>query len=329
MSIPWLVGPTQQWTKQANRLSHAYLLTGPAGLGIVGFAKQMSQDLLCQQDGFSACYQCVHCNLQQQGNHPDFFHLKVQEDKKEISIAQVRELIGKLYATSHQGGYKVALIECVEKLNRASFNALLKTLEEPPERTVLILTTHQAGQLPATILSRCRQITFVTPPLQEAIDWLQIALPQVDAPLLKKSLRINWGAPFKAKQWIEDKQFEQEASWQSDLKALQEARQTASQVVETWLKTEDPEAVFNYFYLWTVSAMRAALYQKKITYNPNWAVFQKWVQQAQQAWQGNGNKELLLESLCLAWLAHQQPDFDPNSELFNLLKGSHIRGPYV
>lgn len=328
--LPWLTEQSALWSQQQNRLSHAYLLAGSSGLGITDFAKQMAKDLLCQQGSFNACQQCQHCNLFDKKKQPDFFHLRVQDDKKEISIAQVRELITKLYATSHQGGYKVALIEEVEKLNTASFNALLKTLEEPAEHTVLILTTHKVNRLPATILSRCRKIDFICPMLPEAMQWLSQALPQADTPLLKKSLRVNWGAPLKAKGWIENKQFEQEAEWQADLKSLTANQQTVSQVVAKWLKFAQPEEVFNYFYLWSISAVRAALYQQKIAYNPNWLLFQKMVLQAQEVWRGNANKELVLESVCLAWLEHQLPDFDVNNKneenVFNLLKGPLIRG---
>ena len=326
---PWLEKQFAQWHQQLNHLSHAYLLTGVSGLGINEFAKQMAKDLLCKSQGLEACNNCTSCNLVAKGNHPDFFHLTVSEDKKEISIDQIRELNYKILETSHQGGYKVAFIEGAENLNVSSFNALLKTLEEPPVNTVIILTTYQKNRLPATILSRCRKIDFITPALTAGMEWLHQQLPQADEPLLKKSLRVNWSAPILAKQWIENKQFEQEAEWQADLKSLISNRQSVAQLVKKWIKYETPAVVFDYFYLWSVSAIRSAQYHQKIEFNPNWFVFQKMVLQARVIWDKNANKELLLEATCLAWQQHQQTDFDPNSKLFTLFNGSLTRGPQI
>ena len=326
MLYPWFEDPLAEWSKQDNNLSHAYLLSGIEGIGLTEFANQMANDLLCKNQGLSACNNCISCNLFSRNSHPDLFYISVPEDKKEISVDQIRELNKKLFETSHQSGFKVALIERAEKLNISSFNALLKTLEEPPANTVLILTTNEKNRLPATILSRCRKIDFVTPTSVVGINWLKQQLPQADEPLLKKALRVNWSAPLKAKKWIESNQFEQESEWQLDLRALRENKLSVSQTVAKWVKYENPEVVFDYFYLWSVSAVRAALYQQKIAFNPNWLFFQKMVLQARSIWFKNANKELLLEATCLAWQQHQLPNFDPNSKLFTLFNGSLIRG---
>lgn len=336
--LPWLESLWQEWLAQTAQsqpnaqdygIGHAYLLAGTEGIGVTGFAEQVAQGILCQQPGLEACGQCAQCHQFTRRTHPDFFRVSIPEDKKEISVDQIRQLSDKIFSTSHQGGYKVALIEAVEHLNRSAFNALLKTLEEPPARTVLLLTTHHAGRLPATIVSRCRQLRFSTPAFDQAYAWLSQSMPQADDALLKRALKVNWGAPLNAKQWIEDKGFELEAEWQSDMKALRNGKLAVSQVVEKWVKFEHPEQVFDWFYLWTVDAIRSASYQNKLDFNPSWVLFQKWVLQAKQTWRQNANKELLLESLCLAWLAHQKPDFDPNQPLFSVMKGDWIRGQWV
>lgn len=336
--LPWLFPVWQQWLAQnCSTLSsdgdygigHAYLLSGVEGIGLTAFAEQMAQGVLCQQSGLEACGQCSQCHQFSQSTHPDFFRVQVPEDKKEISVDQIRNLTEKVFSTSHQGGYKVVLIEAVELLNASAFNALLKTLEEPPARTLLILTSYHAARLPATILSRCRQIRFSTPDRESAYQWLSQVLPQADEALLKKSLNVNWGAPLDAKQWIETKGFEQEAEWQANMKALRSGQIAVSQIVEKWMKFEYPEQVFDWFYLWSVNAIRSASYQGSRPYNPNWTVFQKWVLQAKQTWRQNANKELLLESLCLAWLAHQQPDFNPDQPMFKVMQGNLVRGRYI
>lgn len=275
--------------------------------------------------GVDACQNCPQCHQFSHQTHPDFLRLALLEDKKEISVDQVRALNEQVYRTSHQGGFKVVLIEQVEHLNRSAFNALLKTLEEPPQNTVMILTTHQLHQLPATLISRCRQMTFAVPSQAESIQWLQQQLPQADAALVKKAMKLNWGAPLAAKSWVESNTFEQESSWQADLKSLQQQRTTTSQVVDKWKKWPQPELVFDYFYLWTVNYIRAAIYGEKLPYDPNWLVFQKSVLQARQLWQQNINKDLLLENICLEWLACQQAGYQVNTAL----QPATIRGKQV
>src|SRR5581483_3689892 len=90
--------------------------------------------------------------------HPDWIQVQPVDDSRQIRIEQVRDLAQELSLTSHQGGYKVGVLSPADVLNRFAANALLKTLEEPPPRTVLILVATQPSRLPATILSRCQRI---------------------------------------------------------------------------------------------------------------------------------------------------------------------------
>lgn len=322
MIFPWQETAWQQWQQQAAHLGQAYLLSGAAGIGIDAFGREMAQGLLCQTPGVKACGQCAQCHQFRQATHPDFWVLKRLEDKKEITIDQVRELTDKVSRTAHQGGFKVVLVLETETLNVSAFNALLKTLEEPPERTVLILTTHRLSALPATIISRCRQVAFAAPSRDEALAWLQQALPQADLPLLKKALTLNWGGPVAAKTWIDDKAFEWEAAWQDDIKGLQQGRLSVSQAVEKWKKWPQPEVALDYFYAWSVNVVRSALYGQKRPYSPNWLAFQKAVLQARQYWHQNVNKDLLLEGICLEWLQQHQTDYQPGSAF----SGALIRG---
>ncbi len=85
------------------------------------------------------------------------------EESRQIRIEQVRELADELALTSHQGGYKVGILTPADALNRFAANALLKTLEEPPARTLLILVATQPSRLPATILSRCQRLRVRAP----------------------------------------------------------------------------------------------------------------------------------------------------------------------
>ena len=305
---PWLLAQWQQWQQLQNRLGHAYLFSGPKGIAIERFTELVAQTIFCESR--SACGHCSGCHLFATRQHPDFYHLSVLEDKKEISVEQVRGLISQLNEMAHQGGYKVAWVECPEHLNKAAFNAILKSLEEPAKQTLFLLTTHQAVFLPATIISRCQKLNFTMPSLDSAQAWLQHALPQADQALLTRALRLNWGAPIDAKNWIEASKFEQDSEWKTTVKQIQAGQKSVRQVVDVWLKWPQPEQVFDFFYLWTVSALRAGFYKQSTPYTAvqkqNWLRFQQACLKAKQNWQRNANKQLVLEALCLEWLQIQQ-----------------------
>lgn len=326
--VPWLSPQWSQWLQLSDRLGHAYLLSGPKGIGLEQFVDAVVQSTFCLQPlNGQACDHCQGCHLLKGQQHPDFYHLKRQEDKKEIAVDQVRGLINKLNETAHQGGYKVIWIEGIEFLNQSAFNALLKTLEEPAARTLFLLTTHEIGRLPATIKSRCQQLSFTPPMLPDAIEWLHQKAPQVDVALIKRALRLSWGAPLDALQWIEAAKFEEDTQWKEGLKQLQSGRKSVSQVVSEWLKWPTPITVFDYFYQWSVSAVRSVTYvtaaqtqahaeketnqawllsPEQTLQLQNWLRFQQATLQAKENWLGNANKELVLETLCLEWLEVQQ-----------------------
>ena len=312
---PWLNPQWQQWQQLLGRLGHAYLLSGPQGIGIEAFIKDVAQSVFCKNNQTGqACGQCSSCHLFLTQQHPDYYQLARLEDKKEISVDQVRNLINKLNETSHQGGYKITWIEGVEYLNQSAFNALLKSLEEPAENTLFLLSTHQIDRLPATIKSRCQQLNFTPPAIPDAVEWVHSQAPQADEALVKRALRLNWGAPIQALNWIETGLFDEDSQWRNDLKQIQTGRKTASQAVGEWLKFKQPERVFDYFYQWTVSAVRSVMYNPQEQQNvsdaqvQNWLRFQQAVLTAKQNWLANANKELVLESLCLEWLSIQQSE---------------------
>ncbi len=157
---------------QAGRLPHALLLHEAPGAGGDWLAKWIARLVLCQGAG-APCGACPGCHRVTTAQHPDLQVLQPIEDSRQIRIEQVRELSEELGLTAHQGTYKVAIISPADSLNRFAANALLKTLEEPPPRTLLMLVVTQPSRLPATILSRCQRIRIRAPARQEAISWLE------------------------------------------------------------------------------------------------------------------------------------------------------------
>ncbi|HET7586913.1 MAG TPA: DNA polymerase III subunit delta' [Gammaproteobacteria bacterium] len=172
--LPWQAGAWDQLlrARASDRLPHALLLHGQAGLGKGHFARALAQTLLCAQGGDTACGECNACRQFAVGNSPDFFVLEPPEDKKTIKVDQVRDLIDALALTSHGGGRRVAVIDPADAMNANAANSLLKTLEEPPGASLLMLVTARPARLPATVRSRCRQIRFVPPAEDVAVQWL-------------------------------------------------------------------------------------------------------------------------------------------------------------
>ena len=196
---PWQLG---QWRRlvsqhQQGRLAHALLLSGPAGFGKLEFARRFAEYVLCQSPADSACGQCASCHLLSVNNHPDLFLLTPEEIGKAIKIDAVRELILTLNQTAQRAGYQVAVIAPAEAMNKAAANALLKTLEEPMGKVVLLLVSHQPGQLPATIRSRCQQIQFTY--AHNADVWLSAQLRDLNSSLAAPVLlKIAEHAPLRA-----------------------------------------------------------------------------------------------------------------------------------
>jgi DNA polymerase III subunit delta' len=157
----------------AGRLPHALLIHEAPGAGgewLAGWAARM---VLCSSPAEAPCEHCKACGRAAQGQHPDLIFVRPVEASTQIKIEQVRELSTELTLTAHQGGYKVGILSPADSMNRFAANALLKTLEEPPPGTLLILVVSQPSRLPATILSRCQRVRVRAPQRAEAVAWLE------------------------------------------------------------------------------------------------------------------------------------------------------------
>jgi DNA polymerase-3 subunit delta' len=165
-----------QARRERDALPHALLLCGPAGLGKRAFAQHFVRDLLCAHaQAGEACGQCRSCLLLEAGTHPDVVTLSfgLRKDgtlRTEIVVEQIRDLSARLAMSSQFGGWQLALIDPADAMNAAAANALMKTLEEPSARTMLILVADAAWRLPQTIRSRCQRVEFNLPPPAEALE---------------------------------------------------------------------------------------------------------------------------------------------------------------
>jgi DNA polymerase-3 subunit delta' len=175
MTPAWLAQPIASLhaAYSAGRLPHGLLIHDSAGAGGDWLATWVASLALCTNTAEAPCGRCVGCTRVANNQHPDLIRIHPIEDSKQLRIEQVRELSDELSLTSHQGGYKVGIISPADALNRFAANALLKTLEEPPARTLLVLVASQPSRLPATILSRCQRLRVRAPTRAEALAWLQ------------------------------------------------------------------------------------------------------------------------------------------------------------
>jgi DNA polymerase-3 subunit delta' len=210
--LPWHREALSRLAGRRDRLPHALLVTGRAGIGKAFFARELAKSLLCETPlDDLACGACASCNWFEQGNHPDFREVVPEsaeegddeasaegaKDKKSlgIKIAQVRALGDLVALSTHRAGFRVIVIRPAEALQPAAANALLKTLEEPPPATVIVLVSDRPARLLATIRSRCQVVPLRVPAREVALEWLAAGgagEPEV-------SLALAGGAPLLAR----------------------------------------------------------------------------------------------------------------------------------
>ncbi len=174
-SFEQLVGQKQTATALSNalesqRLHHAYLFTGTRGVGKTTIARILSKSLNCE-NGITAtpCGECASCTEIDQGNFVDLMEIDAASKTK---VEDTRELLDNVQYRPTRGRYKVYLIDEVHMLSGHSFNALLKTLEEPPPHVIFLLATTDPQKLPVTVLSRCLQFHLRRMEEQQIVDHL-------------------------------------------------------------------------------------------------------------------------------------------------------------
>ena len=156
-----------------GRLHHAYLFLGPEGVGKHLAAVGLAKALHCDELKNDFCGGCVNCRRIADGNHPDVRVIEALSGKKEISIQQIRELERELNYRSFTGMRKIAIIDPATLLNLSSQNALLKTLEEPPQDCLIVLIAPNEGGLLPTLRSRCLRLSFAPLMREEIAGFLQ------------------------------------------------------------------------------------------------------------------------------------------------------------
>jgi DNA polymerase III subunit delta' len=316
-SLPWqraLWQPVAAAIRQ-NRLGHALLLAGPVGIGKQRFALSIAAALWCRSPDAEGqgCGVCADCRQVLSEAHSGFHLLRVEEERRDISIDAVRALTEKLQITSHDGRAKVAIIDPADALNTSGINALLKTIEEPSPGSHLLLISERPQALPATLRSRCQRLRFAPPPPDEAQAWLQQQNPSADNERMTQALVAARGAPLRALALLENQVLQQQADWARSLLDLAAGRAEPVPVAAS-IGDINAAAFIHWLYGWLAQllALRSVNgvepddnAQQSLARRLGPALLDRYIAEVQESLcrvLSNANKVLLLESLLIGWV---------------------------
>lgn len=254
---PWLEPVARDLADlhQRGQLPHAILLHGPAGTG----RRHLALWLCARVLGASVPDPAIAANpeavigLTEELLHPDLLVAQPPPDKRTLPIELVRQLIGFLQLTAHQGKSKAVILAPAESMSHAAANSLLKTLEEPPAGSLIVLVATSPGRLPATVVSRCQRVRVGVPAAGLAANWLTQAQGDAD---WRSLLELAGGAPLTALR-LQAGGFSAEARrLEDELAALASAGADPVSVAHRWVKLGAPRCV-DWLYRRTAQEIRA------------------------------------------------------------------------
>ena len=268
--LPWQQAAWHHLSQyiERNRIPQALLICGQKGLGKLQLARQFADALLCDapQPDYLRCGHCASCKLLAAETHPDYLLIAPEEPAKPINIGQIRHLLSRLTLKPQLEAWRSVIIYPAEKLNKAAVNAFLKCLEEPPERTILILVTDRPRQLPATILSRCQKLTLTRPDKETQFTWLRQQNIHESLELLSG---LSQGAPLLALSYADQALLETRQQCFKTWMALAEQKTHPIPVAEEWHKLPEVALLF-WITSWIIDLIRCCFrFDRERLYNPD------------------------------------------------------------
>ncbi|MCX7760658.1 MAG: DNA polymerase III subunit gamma/tau [Hydrogenothermaceae bacterium] len=171
-----------------NRISHAYIFSGQRGVGKTTIARILTKALNCKNPvDFEPCNQCENCIEIEKGSFPDMYEIDAASNRGIDDIRSIRDNVG---YSPIKGNYKVYIIDEVHMLTKEAFNALLKTLEEPPPKNIFILATTELYKIPDTIKSRCQIFIFKQPTKSQIKHYLESILKRENLPYEEEAVDL-------------------------------------------------------------------------------------------------------------------------------------------
>ncbi|MDD2760173.1 MAG: DNA polymerase III subunit delta' [Methylomonas sp.] len=244
---------------EQQRIPQALLISGPSGIGKRHLANAFAASLMCRMPlvDHSACGHCQSCTLLAAQTHTDLLVVEPDEPGKAIGIDKIRQLIVKLALKPQFETSRVVIITPADQMNTASANAFLKCLEEPTERTCLILLTEKPSRLPATIRSRCQSVQCPPPDRKIAVTWLQQQGAREDADLL---LSLSLRAPLVAKAYSEQGLIGVRKAYFDVWVQLADGKQNIVAIAEQWQKAEslDLATLYRWMSSWVADTIKIA-----------------------------------------------------------------------
>lgn len=244
---------------EQQRIPQTLLIMGPQGVGKRHLADVYARALMCHAPlaDHSACGACHSCKLWDAQTHPDYLQIEPDEPGKGIGIDKIRQLIVNLALKPQFEAYRVVIISPADRLNNASANAFLKCLEEPTERTCLMLLTEKPARLPATIRSRCQTIHCPSPDRAISSRWLQQQGVTQHVDLL---LNLSQGAPLLAKQQAEQNFISIRQDCFNTWLQIGEGKANLITVAEQWQKQDkfDLPVLLTWMLSWVMDIIKSA-----------------------------------------------------------------------
>jgi DNA polymerase-3 subunit delta' len=299
--LPWQMNAWQKLVDLhvMGKLPHALLLSGTDGSGVNRLALAFAQYVMCVKPSASgACGNCSSCGLAIASTHPDFKLLTPEKTGGQIKVDSVRSVVKFGHNTAQQGGYRVVVVAPAESMNTFSANSLLKSLEEPGEKTLFILISHMPAALLATIKSRCQWVKLPEPTREQGSRWLaSIMSSDVD---IDELLDLTNGQPIKALTYYSGGELEQIQNIKIALDQLATGRNSAIALANTWARWPAMLVVDGIYY-WSVNWMKYSVVNQVGNTRARHGM-QKLVEQILQRRRNllagnNPNIQLLLEAL--------------------------------